>query len=67
MKEERTMTNNERTMTLKLKRIEVIDILMALTYTEEESEAEKWGKLHDKIMKMLDDFDLKNDIGVFHQ
>lgn len=67
MKEERTMTNNERTMTLKLKRIEVIDILMALTFTEEESEAKKWGDLHDKIMKMLDDFDLKNDIGVFHQ
>jgi hypothetical protein len=54
------MTYNERTVNLKLKRIEVCDILLALTLIKQESNATKWGRLHDKVKEILDDFDEKN-------
>lgn len=52
--------HNQKTMTLKLKRIDVCDILLALTAIKQSSDAEKWGKLHDKIREILDEFDEKN-------
>ena len=53
-------TLNERTVTLKLKRIELCDLLMATTIIKHESNATKWGVLHDKLKQILDEFDEKN-------
>lgn len=54
------MMYNERTMNVKLKRIEVCDLLIACTALEQETEAKKWGELHDKLEKILEAFDKKN-------
>ncbi len=43
------MPHNQRTITLKLTRIEVIDLMIACTAVSEASCAEKWDKLHDKL------------------
>lgn len=51
---------NSRTVNLKLERREVCDLLIALTSCNEESSASKWGKLHDKVKKILDAFDAEN-------
>lgn len=48
---------NEKTMTLKLKRIEVCDLLLALTLVSQNSDAKKWKKLHAKIKQALSEFD----------
>lgn len=61
------MTPNQKSMTLKLTRIDVCDLLLACTTVADESGAEKWGKLHEKLLNQLDDFDEKNGIGVFEQ
>lgn len=57
------MTYNQKTMTVKLSRIEVCDLLLACAACEAETEAKKWGELHEKILKQLDAFDKKNGIG----
>lgn len=54
------MTYNQRTVTMKLKRIEVCDLLIALTATADDSESKKWGALHDKVAAILDEFDKNN-------
>ena len=54
------MTYNEKTVTLKLKRIDVCDILLALGAVANESDAKKWGELHEKVKEILNDFDEKN-------
>lgn len=51
---------NEKTVNLKLKRIEICDLLLALTAVSQSSEAKKWKELHDKIALILHDFDEKN-------
>lgn len=51
------MNYNERTVTMKLKRIEVCDLLIALTAVADSSDAEKWDALHDKVEAILDKFD----------
>ena len=61
------MTYNQKTMTLKLKRIDVCDLMLACTAIAEETESKKWNELHDKLLAMLDAFDEKNGIGVFEQ
>ena len=58
MKGERTMPNN-KTITLKLKRIEVCDLLLACTAVADEGYGEKWNALHDKLKNILDEFDAK--------
>ena len=57
------MMYNQRTMTVKLSRIEVCDLLLACTACEAETEAKKWGDLHEKLLKQLEAFDEKNGIG----
>ena len=52
-------------MTLKLKRIEVCDLLIACTEAYSASEAEKWIDLHDKLLAMIDSFDKENNFGVY--
>lgn len=48
---------NEMTVTLKLKRIEVCDLLIACTATYDASGAQKWADLHDKLEEILKQFD----------
>lgn len=55
-------THNEKTMTLKLKRIDVCDLLLACTIISGESDATKWHKLHDLLHQALNEFDEKNPI-----
>ena len=55
------MLRNHRTMTLKLSRHEVCDLLIALVATKDASNAEHWSELHDKIKSMLADFDKELD------
>ena len=51
---------NEKTVTLKLKRIEVCDLLIATTSLKHSSGAEKWSRLHDKLKEILEEFDEKH-------
>lgn len=53
---------NEKTVTLKLKRIKVCDLSLALTMISQVMEqnkrpTEKWKKLHDEINAQLHEFD----------
>lgn len=51
---------NQKTVTLKLKRIDVCDLLLATTALFNDVGAEKWNLLHDKLEQVLDDFDNAN-------
>ena len=62
-KEGKTMTYNQRTMNVKLERIEICDLLIACTMLEQETDAKKWGDLHDKLMATLEAFDEQNGYG----
>lgn len=60
------MTNtpmNQRTVNVKIKRIELCDLLIACTALDNAAEADstKWGNLHDKLKEILDDFDSKQE------
>ena len=51
---------NEKTVTMKLKRSAVCDLLLAITAVSQASDAKKWKELHDKVKTILQDFDNKN-------
>ena len=51
---------NQKTVTLKLKRIDVCNLLLATTSLSEGENRERWRVLHDKLKEILDDFDAKN-------
>lgn len=53
------MTLNQRTVTLKLTHIEVIDLMIACTAVSEASDAEKWTELHDKLAEYVKAIDEK--------
>jgi len=53
-------TYNSKTVTLKLKRIDVCDLILAVGCITRESDAEKWEKLHDKLSEMLHEWDEKH-------
>lgn len=53
-------TLNEKTVTLKLERRDICNLLIATTLLKHETKAEKWGLLHDKLKAILEDFDEKN-------
>ena len=55
------MLYNERTVKANMKRIELCDLLIACTSAYEASGAEKWQALHDKIEKMVNDFDKEHE------
>lgn len=66
-KEIEKMTNtplNARTVTVKMKRIDLCDLLIACTALDNAAEADstKWGKLHDKLKEILDDYDSKQEL-----
>lgn len=51
---------NSRTVTVKIKRIELCDLLLACTALSDATEStKKWNDLHEKLKKILDDFDAK--------
>ena len=52
--------HNEKTVTLKLKRIEVCDLLLATGIIARGSDAIRWDLLHSKLKQILEDFDEKN-------
>lgn len=58
---------NEKIVSLELKRIDVCDLLLAITAAEFEakkngSTGEKWSKLWNKLFNILYNFDEKNGI-----
>lgn len=52
---------NERTVTAKLTRIELCDLLLACLKCSQAVDApdNKWDRLHEKILGIIDDFDAK--------
>lgn len=53
-------TYNQKTVSLKLTRLELCDIELACTIAYLESGSEKWDVLHDKIANIIADFDDKH-------
>ena len=51
---------NLKTVSLKLKRIEVCDLMLACTVLSDNNEnTKKWNDLHDKLQEILKEFDKK--------
>lgn len=55
---------NQKTVTLKLKRQEVCDLLLACnaisgSFKDSGEKSTKWDNLHEKLKAILDDFDKK--------
>ena len=64
------MTYNQRTVTVKLNRGEIIDLLIACNFVMDdvgEEDRKKWKDLHAKISEQLEAFDIKNGYGVFEK
>ncbi len=58
------LTLNQRTVTAKLQRINICDLLIACdavsnALKNEGKTSKKWDDLHDKLKSILDDFDSK--------
>lgn len=55
---------NQKTVTLKLTRHDVCDLLLACSALDKSTDenTKKWNELHDKLKDILDDFDSKNDM-----
>lgn len=54
------MTYNQKTINAKLQRIDICDLLIACTMVEQETGADKWTELHNKLSNILADFDEKH-------
>ena len=52
---------NEKTVTVKLTRADVCDLLIAVTCCCNESGAKKWDALHDKVSGILAEWDKAYD------
>lgn len=55
---------NARTVTVKMKRTDLCDLLIACTALDKgtDENTTKWAKLHDRLQEILDDFDSKQEI-----
>ena len=53
-------TTNQEIVTLKLQRIDICNLIIATTIIKHESQAQKWGTLHEKLKQILNDFDKKH-------
>jgi hypothetical protein len=51
---------NEKIISLKLKRIDVCNLMLATTSLSQGENREHWKELHDKLKQILDEFDEKN-------
>lgn len=54
---------NEKTVIVKMKRIDLCDLLIACTAFDRATDKNttKWAKLHDRLKEILDDFDSKQE------
>ena len=52
-------TENQKTVTLKLKRIDVCNILIALRSCDKLTETNKWNELHQIVFDQLKEHDAK--------
>ena len=59
MKEKPIKLRNHRTVTVKITRHELCDLLLATTALSDQGK--KWGELHDKLRAQLNAFDAKLD------
>lgn len=59
-----TKSLNEKTVTIKITRIELCDLLLACTALDNvtDENTKKWAKLHDKLEEILEDFDSNQKI-----
>lgn len=55
---------NGRTVTVKMKRIDLCDLKLACTILDNATSENttKWSKLHDQLKEILDDFDSKQEL-----
>jgi len=56
---------NQKTVTLKIRRIDLCDLMLACTAIQTSAETDgetgrKWAELHDRLKAVLDDFDQKH-------
>ena len=58
------INTDEKIVNLDLKRIDICDLLIACTAAADISGAEKWNTLHDKLYKILDNFDRAEGIRI---
>lgn len=56
------VTANGRTYTVKVKRGDLVDLMMACTSASISSGAEKWKTLHDLLKEQLNEQDAKNGL-----
>lgn len=54
--------HNQKTITLKLKRIEVLNLATACLALSDGENREHWKELHQKLKEIIKDFDEKNPI-----
>lgn len=54
------MTYNQKKVQMELQRIDICDLLIACTATFQETGADKWIDLHQKLSDILADFDDKH-------
>lgn len=54
---------NEKTVTVKMKRIDLCDLMLACTALDNATDENttKWATLHDQLKEILDDFDSKQE------
>lgn len=54
---------NARTVNVKISRLDLCDLMLACTALDAETDPEntKWGKLHDKLRAILNEFDEKQE------
>ncbi len=54
---------NEKTVTVKIKRGDLCDLLLACSaLSRVPDSAKKWKRLHDQLKQIVDDFDSKQDL-----
>lgn len=61
------MTYNERTIKTNFKRIDLCDLMIACTMLEIETGAKKWSALHDKIEKIISEFDKEHEANLLKE
>lgn len=54
---------NEKTVTVKMKRIDLCNLMLACTVLDNATDENttKWATLHDQLKEILDDFDSKQE------
>ena len=61
------MMANEMIVNVRIKRIDLCDLLLACAAVYGDTGAKKWDQLYDKLKMILEQFDDEHEIGVFKQ